>query len=109
MRAAALLAVLLAGCGPTDQPAGPAPTGSAVRIALPDEPDVALPPLIAERCTACHSGEMIANQPPLRPDQWSAIVKKMREVYHAELPAVDDPALVAALAAMRGAEQASAP
>jgi hypothetical protein len=107
MRAALLIAAgLLTGCGPAETPA-PAPNPSVVRIVLPVEPDVPLPALVAERCTACHSGEMIATQPPLSAEKWAATVKKMREVYHAELPTEDDAAIVAALVAMQA--KAAAP
>ncbi|HEX8421650.1 MAG TPA: hypothetical protein VF638_16705 [Sphingomonas sp.] len=95
-----LLAMLVAACGPAQTPV-PVPTTSVVRIALPDDPDVALPPLLAQQCTACHSAEMIANQPPLGADKWAATVKKMREVYHAPIDAAEDAALVAALVAMQ--------
>lgn len=46
----------------------------------PDGPNVAL---VNQRCLACHSASMALTQPKLTAEQWTAIVTKMREVYHA--------------------------
>ena len=100
MRAALPLCLLLVACEREVAPVPP-PTPAVVRIALPADPPVVLLPLVAGRCTACHSGEMIANQPALSADQWAATVKKMRDVYHAPLEPADDAAVVAALTGMR--------
>lgn len=41
--------------------------------------------LVNQRCLACHSPSMALVQPALKPEQWKAIVEKMRDVYHAPL------------------------
>ena len=95
---------------PSDTAAPPLALVSA-SITLPD--DVAtLPPgphvdLVTSRCTACHSAEMILTQPPLTADQWQATVTKMREVYHAPVPAADDPAILAYLTGLGAAKDPS--
>ena len=48
-------------------------------------------------CTACHSPEMILNQPKLDATKWQAEIDKMRKVYHAAIPADQDAGLVRAL------------
>lgn len=54
----------------------------------PPADDATYPPgahvdLVNQRCLACHSASMVLTQPPLKPEQWTAIVEKMRDVYHA--------------------------
>ena len=95
---------------PADTAAPPLALVSA-SITLPD--DVAtLPPgphvdLVTSRCTACHSAEMILTQPPLTADQWQATVTKMREVYHAPVPAAEDKAILAYLTGLSTAKDPS--
>lgn len=92
-----ILALALAACDPAPQPPL-AQTKDLVRISLPDEP--AAPwssPVIEANCAACHSPEMIANQPPLDAKKWQATIDKMRDVYKAPVAKADDAALVAAL------------
>ncbi len=92
----------LAACDPAPTVAPQAPDGAVVRIALPDEP--AAPwtdaPTVDRACTACHSAEMIATQPPLAPEKWQATIEKMRTVYKAQIPTSDDAALIAELTAI---------
>ena len=57
--------------------------------------------LITQHCTACHSPEMILNQPVLGAEKWKATVEKMRTAYHAPIAPADDPALIAALTALQ--------
>ncbi|MBW6522085.1 cytochrome C nitrite reductase [Sphingomonas sp. RHCKR47] len=78
-----------------------------VSITLPAE-TAALPAtpageLVTQRCTACHSADMIARQPPLTAEKWQATVTKMREAYHAPITPADEPAIVAALVTLQGA------
>ena len=61
---------------------------------LPAGPHVEV---VTTNCTSCHSASMMTNQPALKPEQWAATVKKMRDVYHAPISAADDAKLVAAL------------
>jgi cytochrome c5 len=50
--------------------------------------------VVAANCTSCHSAAMITTQPPLKREQWEAIVKKMREVYKAPITETDVPPIV---------------
>lgn len=105
MRRAAALVLMLAGCRQYD---GPTPQGFAFTsqsITLPAETaTLAATPageLVTNQCAACHSLDLIARQPRLKPEQWAASVKKMREAYHAPIAESDDPQLVAALVALQ--------
>lgn len=101
---AAILALLLGGC---QQYAAPSESRSpdfafiSQTLLLPAEisklPDTPAGELVAIHCTACHSADQIQHQPRLKPEQWAATVKKMRDVYHAPNPPEDDAKLVAAL------------
>ena len=51
-------------------------------------------------CTACHSANMVLNQPALSPAQWKATVEKMRDAYKAPVDEKDVPAIVAYLIAL---------
>ncbi|UVO50948.1 cytochrome C nitrite reductase [Sphingomonas sp. SUN019] len=102
MRRAVLLALLaLTACSkPAKEPEAPF-AFAATSITLPAE-TAALPASpaadrVTVACTACHSADMIVRQPPLKPEQWAATVKKMREVYKATYPESEDAGLVAAL------------
>jgi len=72
---------------------------------LPEEksafPEGAAGELITNNCTACHSAEMILNQPLLGADKWKAEIDKMRGTYHAQIAPADDAALVAALTGLQ--------
>ncbi len=74
-----------------------APTFSTVSITLPE--DTATFPAgpgveaITANCTACHSPDMILNQPPLTREQWQSSIDKMRSVYKASI----DPAAEGAI------------
>lgn len=100
---------LLAACSaePDATPAQQSGALQPVSITLPAE-TAALPAtpageLITQRCTACHSADMIARQPPMSAEKWQATVSKMREAYHAPITPTDEPAIVAALVTLRGA------
>lgn len=51
-------------------------------------------------------GEMILQQPPMDAAKWAGIVRKMREVYGAPVPAGRDASLAVALAGIRPASGA---
>ena len=53
-------------------------------------------------CLACHSVEMVLNQPALPKATWEAEVAKMRNVYKAPLDAKDVPAIVDYLVSIKG-------
>lgn len=100
-------ACALAGCGSAPRTSDAAAAPTLVRVSLPDEP--AAPwtgesgALIERNCVACHSQEMIANQPPLGAEKWAATIEKMRTVYKAQIAESDVAALVTALTAAQGA------
>ena len=78
-------------------------------LSLPEEksafPEGAAGELITNNCTACHSAEMILNQPVLGADRWKAAIDKMRGTYHAQIAPEDDAALVAALTGLQAPHQ----
>ena len=53
-------------------------------------------------CRACHSVEMVLNQPPLPKAGWEAEVAKMRNVYKAPVDPKDVPAIVDYLVGIKG-------
>jgi hypothetical protein len=53
-------------------------------------------------CLACHSAEMVLNQPKLSPATWTAEVNKMRAVYKAPIEDADIPAIVDYLVNLQG-------
>ena len=56
---------------------------------------------VNSNCLACHSGEMVTNQPRLSEAEWRAVVGKMRATYKAPIAESDDAAIVAWLTAMQ--------
>lgn len=110
MRALAIAGVaLLAACSAEPDATSTQPNGALqpVSITLPAEiaalPATPAGELVTQRCTACHSADMIARQPPLTAEKWQATVTKMREAYHAPITPTDEPAIVAALVTLQGA------
>lgn len=118
----AMLLLVAIGAPPsreTAQPPPPPPAAVArgdvtlisAAISLPEERE-ALPAgqhadLVEARCTACHSAGMMLTQPPLSAQQWQATVTKMRDVYKADVPEQDVPAIVAYLTGLSTAKPAS--
>ena len=60
-------------------------------IALPDRPGVEA---VTANCTACHSADMILNQPALTRAQWQSTLTKMREVYKATIDSEAETAIL---------------
>lgn len=85
----------------------------STEVALPGDdatfPSGAGSELLAANCTSCHSASMILNQPPLKPEQWQAMVKKMREVYKAPIAERDVSTLVDSLVALGARGSATRP
>lgn len=78
----------------------------SVSVELPDNL-MPFPPgpnveTINNDCRACHSVEMVLNQPRMAQAAWSAEVAKMRNVYKAPVPQADDAAIVEYLTAVKG-------
>lgn len=103
MKRALALALLLAGCGR-------APDDFAFRnvsVTLPDD-SVTLPArtgadAVAANCGACHSVDMILNQPRLSRAQWQATIAKMKTVFKAPVDPAAEPAILAYLEATSAA------
>lgn len=105
MKQAAAFALLLAGCQQYEAPHAQQFAFASQSITLPAE-TTALPATsagepVTNQCTACHSADLITRQPKLKPEQWAATVKKMREAYHAPIAEADDAQLVAALVSLQ--------
>lgn len=103
--AALALSLALSSCGSAPEASAPTDAPAVVQVSLPEEPaapwtgDQAA--VIDRNCVACHSPEMIANQPPLAPEKWQATIDKMRTVYAARIDKADDAALIDALVAVQ--------
>jgi|SRR5690349_5372269 cytochrome c553 len=59
---------------------------------------------INNNCLACHSADMVLNQPTLPKATWEAEVHKMINVYRAPIDDADVPAIVDYLTSIRGAK-----
>ena len=57
---------------------------------------------INNNCLACHSADMVLNQPALPRSAWDAEVHKMINVYKAPVDEVDVPKIVDYLASLKG-------
>lgn len=58
---------------------------------------------INNSCLACHSADMVLNQPALPKATWEAEVRKMINVYRAPIDEADVPAIVDYLVSTKGA------
>ncbi len=59
---------------------------------------------IDNNCLACHSADMVLNQPALQMTQWHAEVEKMRTAYKAPVDPKDVDAIVNYLVSTKGAK-----
>ena len=100
---AALLALPLAACQDA------APTFSTASVTLPDaEPAFPLGPgveAVTNNCSACHSPDMILNQPKQSREQWAKSIDKMRKVFKAEIVEADEAAILDYLEDMSAGEE----
>ncbi len=60
--------------------------------------------VLNSNCLACHSADMVLNQPALSAAAWQAEAEKMIRVYKAPVDEKDVPAIVAYLARVKGAK-----
>ena len=78
----------------------------SVNIDLPDSdkmfPDGPGSDTINNNCLACHSADMVLNQPTMPKDAWKSEVNKMISIYKAPIAAEDVTAIVDYLAAVKG-------
>lgn len=90
--AIALMTLLLAACEDA------APEFAQVSVELPDgeDPFPAGPGVeaVTNNCTACHSPDMILNQPKQTREQWAKSIDKMRKVFKASIAAEDEAAIL---------------
>jgi mono/diheme cytochrome c family protein len=83
--------------------AAPGPVFKSQAIELP--PDAAIFPdgpnvkVVTQNCLACHSADMVLDQPLLPRTTWAAEVTKMRNVYKAPIADADAALIVDYLAA----------
>lgn len=88
------LVTVIAGCLTiTAAMAAPAPTFKSQTIELPDDaaafPDGPNVKVVTQNCLACHSADMVLDQPLLPRATWAAEVTKMRNVYKAPVSDAD--------------------
>jgi hypothetical protein len=79
----------------------------AVKIDLPDSDTMFPGPgadAINNNCLACHSADMVLNQPALSKQAWAAEVNKMISVYKAPVAPEDAATIVDYLTALQGAK-----
>jgi mono/diheme cytochrome c family protein len=79
----------------------------SVTVDLPDS-DRTFPPgpgsdAVNNNCLACHSADMVLNQPAMSKAAWAAEVNKMITVYKAPVAPEDVAAVVDYLTSLRGA------
>ncbi len=83
--------------------AAPAPVFKSQTIELPadaaDFPDGPNVKVVTQNCLACHSADMVLDQPLLPRATWAAEVTKMRNVYKAPVSDADAALIVDYLAA----------
>jgi hypothetical protein len=79
-----------------------------VKIDLPDSdkmfPDGPGSDAINNNCLACHSADMVLNQPALSKPAWAAEVNKMINIYKAPIAPEDVGPIVEYLTALKGAK-----
>jgi cytochrome c553 len=80
----------------------------SVKLDLPDSdkmfPDGPGSDAINNNCLACHSADMVLNQPSLSKQAWAAEVNKMINNYKAPIAPEDVGPIVDYLAALKGAK-----
>ncbi len=84
------------------------PQLKTVKVDLPDGdamfPDGPGADAINNNCLACHSADMVLNQPPLSKQAWAGEVNKMITVYKAPVATEDVDAIVDYLDRVKGAK-----
>ena len=107
-----ILSVVSAVVGYGALPGGRSANYGVVTIDLPyDEPPVVPPgPHRAEftaYCRLCHSTQLVLSQPRFPEKKWTEVIRKMVTVYGAQIPADQEPAILAYLMTVRGPEVGS--
>lgn len=91
---------------PTSARVQPAPAITSTTVELPSG-DALFPggsnaDAINNNCLACHSADMVLNQPALSKSAWEAEVHKMIKAYRAPIDENDVPAIVDYLVSTKG-------
>ncbi len=98
-----LAAALIGSVTATAAMAAPAPAFKSRTIELPADaavfPDGPNVKVMTQNCLACHSADMVLDQPLLPRATWAAEVTKMRNVYKAPVSDADAALIVDYLAA----------
>lgn len=103
IRAHVPIAAIVLACTTACDHAAPEPAFAFADTAIQLPPDTSALPagpnadVVGANCTACHSATMITMQPALKPEQWAATIRKMREVYKAPIAEGDVAAIQAYL------------
>ena len=88
---------------------GAAPAFKSIQLDFPPDtasfPDGPNVKIVNQNCLACHSAEMVLDQPLLPRATWAAEVTKMRATYKAPLKDEDIPLIVDYLAATHAPPQ----
>jgi mono/diheme cytochrome c family protein len=99
-------AIILAACAMglgTMAFAAPAPSFKSMSADLPPDaaafPDGSNVKIVSQNCLACHSADMVLDQPLLPRVTWTAEVTKMRNAYKAPISEADAALIVDYLAA----------
>ena len=102
----ALGASLAALLTPTTAWVQPVPAITSTTVELPPGdtlfPGGSSADAISNNCLACHSADMVLNQPALSRSAWDSEVHKMISVYRAPIDESDVPAIVDYLASAKG-------
>jgi cytochrome c553 len=102
-----LALLMVAALAPVSGRTEPLITLKSVTVDLPDSDRTFLGPgsdAINNNCLACHSADMVLNQPALPKSVWQAEVTKMIQNYKAPVSEEDVAAIVDYLAHMKPAE-----
>ena len=91
---------------PTSVRVQPAPAITSTTVELPSGdalfPGGSSADAVNNNCLACHSADMVLNQPALSKSVWESEVLKMIKVYRAPIDESDVPAIVDYLVSMKG-------
>jgi hypothetical protein len=100
--------LLVAAAMPLAARAAPPSQLNPLKVELPDSgkmfPDGPHSDAINNNCLACHSADMVLNQPALSQQAWRAEVNKMITAYKAPVAPEDVGAIVEYLTSLKGAK-----
>jgi hypothetical protein len=100
-----LVVLMAAVAAPVSIHAEPPLTLRSVKVELPASEKMFPGPgadAVNNNCLACHSADMVLNQPAMPKATWQAVVDKMRTAYKAPIDAKDVDAILAYLVRLKG-------